>query len=70
MTPGGVLLAADYSQLELRMIAHLSRDAKLTAILNSGGDVFKIIAGQLEGLEVNEVTAEMRQQAKQVSPVM
>ncbi|XP_062603316.1 DNA polymerase theta-like [Saccostrea cucullata] len=52
--PGGVLLAADYSQLELRMIAHLSQDAKLIQILNGDGDVFR------------ETDHEERQQAKQI----
>ncbi|KAI0241808.1 hypothetical protein LSAT2_018240 [Lamellibrachia satsuma] len=63
---GGVLLAADYSQLELRLIAHLAQDAKLTEVLNAGGDVFKTIASQMNGLDVSEVMPEMRQQAKQV----
>ena len=67
---GGVLLAADYSQLELRIIAHLSRDSKLTRVLNAGGDVFKTIAGQMNHLEVGEVTATMRQHAKQVSSII
>ena len=64
----GVVLAADYSQLELRVIAHLSRDAKLIRILNEGGDVFKTIASQWQGVEVASVTTEQRQQAKQVHP--
>ena len=64
---GGVLVAADYSQLELRMIAHLSQDTKLISILNEGGDVFKTIAAQWKGVEPYEVSGEQRQQAKQVS---
>ncbi|CAH1799446.1 unnamed protein product, partial [Owenia fusiformis] len=63
---GGVILAADYSQLELRIIAHLSHDAKLARILNSGEDVFKLIASQWKGVSVEEVTSSQRQQAKQV----
>ncbi|XP_019619912.1 PREDICTED: DNA polymerase theta-like [Branchiostoma belcheri] len=63
---GGVLLAADYSQLELRIIAHLSQDAKLTRVLNSGQDVFRAIAGQWKGLDVEEVSDKLRQQAKQL----
>lgn len=62
-----MLLAADYSQLELRMLAHLSGDEKLTQILNADADVFKLIASQWKGLPVNEVSAEQRQQAKQVN---
>ncbi|XP_062590732.1 DNA polymerase theta-like, partial [Saccostrea cucullata] len=64
--PGGVLLAADYSQLELRMIAHLSQDAKLIQILNGNGDVFKLITAQWKSISVEEVTPEERQQAKQI----
>ncbi|XP_056015539.1 DNA polymerase theta-like [Ostrea edulis] len=64
--PGGVLLAADYSQLELRMIAHLSQDSKLIQILNGDGDVFKLITAQWKSISVQEVTPEQRQQAKQI----
>lgn len=64
---GGVLLAADYSQLELRMIAHLSQDSKLIKILNGDGDVFKLITAQWKSISEQEVTPEQRQQAKQVS---
>ncbi len=59
-------MAADYSQLELRVLAHLSGDKRLQAILNGGGDVFKTIAAKWKGLEMNEVTDGHRQQAKQV----
>jgi len=64
--PGGVLVAADYSQLELRIIAHLSGDRKLIDVLNGGGDVFKIIASQWKMVGVDDVTEVQRQQAKQV----
>ena len=67
---GGVLLAADYSQLELRIIAHLSRDRKLIKILNDGGDVFKTIASQWRGVPAEDVTATQRQQAKQVNSLV
>jgi DNA polymerase I-like protein with 3'-5' exonuclease and polymerase domains len=60
------MLAADYSQLELRILAHLSGDKKLRNVLNAGGDVFKTIASQWKGVEVSQVTATERQQAKQV----
>lgn len=39
--PGCLLVAADYSQLELRLLAHLSADSKLKAVLNGGEDVFR-----------------------------
>ncbi|XP_076467231.1 DNA polymerase theta-like [Babylonia areolata] len=64
--PGGVILAADYSQLELRVIAHLSGDAKLISVLNNDGDVFKLIAAQWKNTEPEAVTAEERQHAKQI----
>ncbi|GFN83271.1 DNA polymerase theta-like [Plakobranchus ocellatus] len=64
---GGILLAADYSQLELRVIAHLSGDSRLAAVLNAeGGDVFKMIAAQMHNVEAEEVNPAQRQQAKQV----
>jgi DNA polymerase theta len=63
---GGILLAADYSQLELRLIAHLSRDERLLKLLNTGGDVFRMIAGSLNGIERAAVSDEQRQRAKQI----
>ncbi|XP_052808033.1 DNA polymerase theta-like [Mya arenaria] len=62
----GMLLAADYSQLELRMIAHLSCDQKLIRVLNEDGDVFKLITAQWKNISPDEVTADQRAQAKQV----
>ena len=64
---GGLMLGADYSQLELRVIAHLSGDRKLISILNNDGDVFKMIAAQWKNTLPEAVTAEERQHAKQVS---
>ena len=64
--PGSVLLAADYSQLELRMIAYLSNDQKLIKVLNEDGDVFKMITAQWKNIPVEDVTSEQRAQAKQV----
>ena len=64
--PGGVYLAADYSQLELRVLAHMSGDSKLQKFLNSDGDVFKMIAGEWLGIPSSEVSAKDRQSAKQV----
>jgi DNA polymerase theta len=63
---GGVILAADYSQLELRVIAHLSKDKQLIDILNSNMDVFKMIAAKWKGITVDDVSASQRQQAKQI----
>lgn len=64
--PGGVFLAADYSQLELRILAHVSGDKKLKRFLNSDGDVFKMIAGEWLGLSADEISEKQRQETKQV----
>ena len=64
--PGGVFLAADYSQLELRILAHVSGDEKLKQFLNGEGDVFKMIAGEWLGLPPSSITDKQRQEAKQV----
>lgn len=64
--PGGVFLTADYSQLELRVLAHMSGDAKLRQFLNGSGDVFKLIAGEWLGVSASGVTDQQRQEAKQV----
>ena len=61
---GSVLLAADYSQLELRILAHLSGDSRLQAYLNSDGDAFRLIAGEWLGILPTQVTDEQRQQTK------
>ena len=64
--PGGVFLAADYSQLELRILAHVSGDEKLKRFLNGEGDAFKMIAGEWLGLPPSSITDKQRQEAKQV----
>ena len=63
---GRVLLAADYSQLELRILAHLSGDKRLREVLNSNGDVFKLIACHWLNKSVEQVTKSERQQAKSI----
>ena len=55
-SPGFLILAADYSQLELRILAHLSGDAKLTKILNDGQDVFKAIAAAWRRIGTEQVS--------------
>ncbi|KAM4683983.1 DNA polymerase theta [Amazona ochrocephala] len=64
--PGGLILAADYSQLELRILAHLSCDCRLIQALNSGTDVFKSIAAEWKMIDPEAVRDRTRQQAKQV----
>ena len=63
-TPEGVIVSADYSQIELRIMAHLSGDAHLTAAFRSGEDVHAATAAKIFGIPVEEVTREQRGQAK------
>ncbi|XP_029424085.1 DNA polymerase theta isoform X2 [Nannospalax galili] len=64
--PGGLILAADYSQLELRILAHLSQDHRLIHVLNTGADVFRSIAAEWKMIEPESVGDDLRQQAKQI----
>ncbi|XP_074546756.1 DNA polymerase theta [Halichoeres trimaculatus] len=64
--PGGMILAADYSQLELRVLAHLSKDQRLLQVLNGGADVFRCIAAEWKSVDPESVNDNLRQQAKQI----
>jgi DNA polymerase I-like protein with 3'-5' exonuclease and polymerase domains len=64
---GNVLVSADYRQVELRIMAHLSGDERLIHLLNSGTDVFAELAARIN--KTDQVTDAMRQQAKQVRHV-
>ncbi|KAI4459694.1 dna polymerase i [Holotrichia oblita] len=61
-----VLISADYCQLELRLLAHLSRDPHLCTIMRTKEDVFKSIAAKLNNIVENQVTDQLRQRAKQI----
>jgi DNA polymerase I len=61
------LLTADYSQIEMRIMAHLSHDAKLLAAFASGEDLHATIASQIFGVKPSEVDPEMRRQIKAMS---
>ncbi|KAL1444149.1 hypothetical protein MTO96_030001 [Rhipicephalus appendiculatus] len=63
--PGAVLLTADYSQLELRLLAHLSRDEQLCGVFRAGGDVFRRMAALWSHCEEDAVDASLRQKTKQ-----
>ena len=65
--PGWQLLVADYDQIELRVIAHLSGDEGLVAAFSSDTDVHRFIAGVVFGVEAGEVTHDQRERAKAVS---
>lgn len=66
LTSGGFILAADYCQLELRILAHLSRDCRLIEAFSKGTDVFKSIAAEWKMIDSEAVGDSTRQQAKQV----
>ena len=61
---GGVIMSADYSQIELRIMAHLSQDRHLIEAFNSGLDVHKATAAKIIGIDSSEVSAEQRRIAK------
>ncbi len=64
---GNVLIDADYSQIELRLIAHFSGCKELIAAYNNDEDVHAVTASQVFGVPLNEVTAKMRREAKAVN---
>ena len=66
-TPGKVLISADYSQIELVLLAHLSQDEGLCSAFNQGVDVHKATAALIFGVSAQEVTAEMRRTAKTIN---
>lgn len=65
--PGCVLLAADYSQIELRLLAHFSKDPLLVEAFRRGDDIHTLTASQVFGVPPLMVTAEHRRQAKVVN---
>ncbi|HEY6185871.1 MAG TPA: DNA polymerase I [Terriglobales bacterium] len=65
--PGHVLLAADYSQIELRLLAHYSKDALLVEAFRRGDDIHTLTASQVFGVPPLMVTADHRRQAKVVN---
>jgi DNA polymerase-1 len=65
--PGTKLLAADYSQIELRLLAHLSQDPAFVTAFQAGGDIHKQTASIIFGVPVGEVTGEMRGRAKTIN---
>ncbi len=64
---GHSLLSADYSQIELRILAHLSEDETLIAGFSAGDDVHRRTASEVFGVSPQEVTAEMRRRAKAIN---
>lgn len=65
--PGSYLLSADYSQIDLRALAHLSQDPGLITAFASDEDIHATTAGKIFGIPPDEVTPEMRRVAKTVN---
>ncbi len=65
--PGHVLMSADYSQIELRIMAHISEDPALLRAFERGLDVHKATASEVFGGSVDEVSAEHRRYAKTIN---
>ncbi len=65
--PGKVLVSADYSQIELRLLAHLSGDAGLIEAFKEGADIHVAAASDVFGVAAADVTAEQRDAAKMVN---
>ncbi|RYZ70537.1 MAG: DNA polymerase I, partial [Lysobacteraceae bacterium] len=65
--PGRKLVACDYSQIELRIMAHLSGDAGLTRAFESGVDVHKATAAEVFGRRLEDVTGNERRAAKAIN---
>ncbi|MBQ9323666.1 MAG: DNA polymerase I [Clostridia bacterium] len=66
-SPGNVLVGADYSQIELRLLAHISGDENLIDAFNSGADIHRRTAAEVFHTPFEEVTKEQRSAAKAVN---
>jgi DNA polymerase-1 len=64
---GWKLLAADYSQIELRILAHYSQDESMCAAFDRDEDIHSLVASQVFGVPLGEVTSAMRRSAKAVN---
>ncbi len=65
--PGCVLVTADYSQVELRILAHLSGDEGLLGAFAAGEDIHRAVAAEVFGVQLDNVTSEQRSAAKMVN---
>ncbi len=65
--PGHVLICADYSQIELRILAHFSEDPGLIEAFEKGLDIHAAVASQVFGVAIDEVTREQRAHAKTIN---
>ncbi len=64
---GNVLLSVDYSQIELRIVAHMANDRHMIKIFNEGRDIHTATAATINGVDIHNVTQDMRRRAKEVN---
>jgi len=64
---GSIILAADYSQIELRIMAHISEDKNLLTAFNNNEDVHRSTASQVFDTEISKVTKDQRRKAKAIN---
>ena len=64
---GGVIVSADYSQIELRVMAHVSNDANLQRAFAAGEDIHRATASEVFGVSLAEVSADQRRAAKAIN---
>ena len=65
--PGWLLMSVDYSQIELRIVAHMSQDEAMLAAFRAGQDIHSTTAAAVHGIDLAEVTPEMRRHAKAIN---
>jgi len=65
--PGGLIVSADYSQIELRIMAHVSDDANLQHAFATGADVHRATAAEVFGVGLDEVSSDQRRAAKAIN---
>ncbi|MCE2831692.1 MAG: DNA polymerase I, partial [Oxalobacteraceae bacterium] len=66
-SPGNVIVSADYSQIELRIMAHLSEDPAMLRAFAAGDDIHRATAAEIFGVSLDEVQAEQRRAAKVIN---
>ena len=64
---GNKLLSLDYSQIELRLAAHMSGDKKMIKAFKNGADIHRSTAAEINGVDLEEVTSQMRREAKAIN---
>lgn len=66
-SPGTVLLAVDYSQIELRIVAHMAKDEAMLAAFQAGKDIHAATAAAIYGVSIEQISKEQRRHAKAIN---